>query len=70
MQFELNEDQALLKRFGVSGPPTIIFFDRNGMQRRGYEVVGYMKAAAFIEHIGLAFASADTVTALTDETHQ
>ena len=64
-----DEDQALLKRFGVFGPPTIIFFDRNGMQRQGYEVVGYMKAAAFIEHIGLAFANANTVTAQTDGTH-
>jgi thiol:disulfide interchange protein DsbD len=46
-------DQALLQRFGVFGPPTIVFFDRNGQQRKGYEVVGYMKAAQFIQHLEL-----------------
>lgn len=65
-----EEDQALLKRFGVFGPPTIIFFDSGGVQRQGYEVVGYMKAAAFTEHIARAFAGADTVTAQTSEAHQ
>jgi thiol:disulfide interchange protein DsbD len=62
-------DQALLQRFGVFGPPTIIFFDSAGAQRHGYEVVGYMKAAAFVAHLEMAFASGDTVTAQTNETH-
>ena len=64
-----EQDQALLKRFGVFGPPTIIFFDHEGQQRHGYEVVGYMKAPAFVEHLESAFASSDTVTAQTTETH-
>ncbi|GMR17343.1 MAG: hypothetical protein BMS9Abin32_426 [Gammaproteobacteria bacterium] len=45
------EDQALLQRFGVFGPPTIIFFGSDGRQRRGYEVVGYMKAPQFAAHV-------------------
>ncbi len=45
------EDQELLERFGVFGPPTIIFFGTDGQQRHGYEVVGYMKAEAFNEHL-------------------
>jgi thiol:disulfide interchange protein DsbD len=49
-----EEDQALLKRFGVFGPPTIIFFGDDGMQRNGYEVVGYMKAKDFAEHVRMA----------------
>jgi thiol:disulfide interchange protein DsbD len=49
-------DQALLQRFGVFGPPTIIFFGTDGQQRRGYEVVGYMKAKDFIEHLTQAFS--------------
>ena len=49
-----EEDQALLKRFGVFGPPTIIFFGDDGMQRNGYEVVGYMKAKEFAEHVRMA----------------
>ena len=59
------EDKALLDRFGVFGPPTIIFFGTDGQQRHGYEVVGYMKAKAFAEHVGKAF-SASTVTASTE----
>jgi thiol:disulfide interchange protein DsbD len=51
------EDKALLDRFGVFGPPTIIFFGEDGQQRQGYEVVGYMKADAFAEHVNKAFAS-------------
>jgi len=50
-------DQALLERFGVFGPPTIIFFGADGEQRYGYEVVGYMKAAAFTEHVKRALAN-------------
>jgi thioredoxin:protein disulfide reductase len=56
-----EQDKALLNRFGVFGPPTIIFFDSQGIQRKGLEVVGYMKAEAFIEHLGIAFASTVTV---------
>jgi thiol:disulfide interchange protein DsbD len=44
-------DQELLERFGVFGPPTIIFFGNDGRQRDGYEVVGYMKAADFADHL-------------------
>jgi thioredoxin:protein disulfide reductase len=40
-------DQALLKRFGIYGPPTIAFYGPDGEERPRYRVVGYMKAAAF-----------------------
>lgn len=49
------EDQALLQRFGVFGPPTIIFFGTDGEQRHGYEVVGYMPANDFTDHVTKAF---------------
>lgn len=62
-----DEDQALLKRFGVFGPPTIIFFDKNGQQRDGYEVVGFMKAKEFAAHVHLAFDTSDTLTAQKKE---
>ncbi len=54
-------DQELLERFGVFGPPTIIFFGADGQQRQGYEVVGYMKAADFAEHLRLALGIDGTV---------
>jgi thiol:disulfide interchange protein DsbD len=56
-------DQVLLKRFGVFGPPTIIFFGADGQQRHGYEVVGYMKAAEFANHVRQAVTVADNVSA-------
>jgi thiol:disulfide interchange protein DsbD len=58
-----DEDQALLQRFGVFGPPTIIFFGADGMQRNGYEVVGYMKANDFAEHVRLATGNNGIISA-------
>jgi thioredoxin:protein disulfide reductase len=40
-------DQALLKHFGIFGPPTIAFYSPQGEERRNYRVVGYMKAEEF-----------------------
>jgi thiol:disulfide interchange protein DsbD len=54
-----KDDQTLMKRFGVFGPPTIIFFDIDGIQRNGYEVVGYMKAKEFAPHVNLALDTMD-----------
>jgi thiol:disulfide interchange protein DsbD len=60
-----DQDQALLQRFGVYGPPTIVFFGRDGMQRNGYEVVGYMKAPEFAAHVRNALGTTTTLTAQT-----
>ena len=40
-------DQALLKRFGIFGPPTIAFWGPDGAERPQFRVVGFMKAAEF-----------------------
>ena len=50
-------DQALLQRFGIFGPPTIVFFGTDGARRDGYEVVGYMKAQDFVEHLARVFGT-------------
>ena len=55
-------DQALLNRFGVFGPPTIIFFGQDGGQRHGYEVVGYMKADVFAKHVQQALSVSDSMS--------
>ena len=44
-------DQNLLKKLDVFGPPTIIFYDQRGLRQIGYEVVGYMNADNFSEHV-------------------
>ena len=44
-----EQDQALLKRFGIFGPPTIAFYGPDGAERSSYRVVGFMKAPEFAE---------------------
>jgi thioredoxin:protein disulfide reductase len=43
-----DEDKALLKRFGLFGPPGIIFFDARGREIGNLRVVGYMAAEQFL----------------------
>ncbi|MDP1652945.1 MAG: protein-disulfide reductase DsbD [Rhodocyclaceae bacterium] len=42
------DDKALLKRFGLFGPPGIIFFDKAGKEIAGLRVVGYQPATQFL----------------------
>ena len=46
-----SEDQALLQRFDIFGPPTIVFFDASGQERKNFRVVGFMPAAEFSAHV-------------------
>ncbi|HKT63615.1 protein-disulfide reductase DsbD [Burkholderia sp. 22313] len=46
------DDQALLKRFNLFGPPGIIFFDRNGHEIG--RVVGYQAAETFLRSLDRA----------------
>lgn len=45
------EEQALTKRFALYGPPAMIFFDENGQQIEGRELIGYKNIDAFLHHI-------------------
>ena len=49
------EDQALLQRFGILGPPTILFFDTAGRERQEFRIVGFKPADEFRTHIAQAF---------------
>ncbi len=40
-------DQELLRHFGIFGPPTIAFYGPDGVERRNYRVVGFLKAEPF-----------------------
>jgi thiol:disulfide interchange protein DsbD len=46
-------DKALLKRFGLFGPPGIIFFDSQGREIRGGRVIGYQEAEKFLQSLAL-----------------
>ena len=60
-----TDDQALLKRFGIFGPPTIAFYGVDGQERAPYRVVGFMKAPEFAALSAKAVASAGTTGAAT-----
>ncbi|TXG76010.1 protein-disulfide reductase DsbD [Candidatus Dojkabacteria bacterium] len=42
------DDKALLKRFGLFGPPGIIFFDKNAQELAGKRVIGYQNSDTFL----------------------
>ncbi|MBT8040341.1 MAG: protein-disulfide reductase DsbD [Xanthomonadales bacterium] len=50
-------DQALMRRFGVIGPPAILFFDRNGEEMEAYRLVGYFAPDEFAEHLEQVLAA-------------
>jgi len=51
------DSQALLKHFGIIGPPTIAFYGADGHERSQYRVVGYMKAGEFAARVRAALQS-------------
>ena len=53
-----DADRALLQHFGIFGPPTIAFYGADGLERRNFRVVGFMKAAEFAAVIRQAVAPA------------
>jgi thiol:disulfide interchange protein DsbD len=45
------DNQALLKRFGLFGPPGILFFNPNSEERKDQRVIGYMPPQRFIDRL-------------------
>lgn len=43
-------DKALLGRFGIPAPPAILFFGRDGEERRNYRLLGEMGPEDFAQH--------------------
>jgi len=52
-----EQDQALLKRFEIFGPPTIAFFGADGLERRNFRLVGFSPAEKFRDHVTAAFGA-------------
>jgi thiol:disulfide interchange protein DsbD len=48
-------DRALLKQFEVIGPPTLLFFDADGLEQRSLRVVGEIDAKRFLVRLQQAF---------------
>lgn len=51
------EDQALLHRFEIFGPPTIAFFGADGVERKNFRLVGFSPAERFKAHATAAFSA-------------
>jgi thiol:disulfide interchange protein DsbD len=45
------DDKALLARFGLFGPPGIIFFDAKGQEIRTVRIVGFQDAPQFLKSL-------------------
>ena len=45
------DNQALLKRFGLFGPPGILFFDLSSQEQKNQRVTGYMPPQRFLERL-------------------
>jgi thiol:disulfide interchange protein DsbD len=44
-------DKALMKRFNLIGPPSILFFDKSGKERSELALVGFKPAEQFVQHV-------------------
>jgi len=45
------EDKELLKKFGLYGPPGLLFFDVQGKELADFRVVGYQDAEKFLNSL-------------------
>jgi thiol:disulfide interchange protein DsbD len=52
-----DDDRALMEKFGIIGPPAILFFGSDGRERREYRLVGFLSAEAFDSHLRALLAA-------------
>jgi thiol:disulfide interchange protein DsbD len=46
-----EQHQALAREFGVFGPPTILFFDANGIENKQFRLVGGVSSKELLNHL-------------------
>jgi len=49
-----NDDasKAITSKFGLFGPPAILFFDENGVRLKNADIVGFKEPKEFLNHLG------------------
>jgi thiol:disulfide interchange protein DsbD len=52
-----DDDKALYARFGIYGPPGVMFFGSDGKEQTAYRVVGYLGPDDFLKRVDGAFGS-------------
>ncbi len=50
-----EQDKDLLRMLGVYGPPAVLFFGPNGVERREYRLAGYLGPSDFYSHLHQVF---------------
>lgn len=46
-----SDDQMLLSKLGLIGPPSILFFGPDGEERKSFRLVGFIEAESFRDHV-------------------
>jgi thiol:disulfide interchange protein DsbD len=46
-----EQHAALMKHFGLIGPPATLFFGTDGQERKALRVIGFMEADEFLAHV-------------------
>ena len=52
-----SEDQRLLERFQLFGPPAILFFGTDARELQEYRLIGYVKPEQFLQHLAKLLTS-------------
>lgn len=49
-----NDDAAkeISSKYGIFGPPAILFFDENGIRQKNADIIGFKEPQEFIKHLG------------------
>ncbi|MDO9207469.1 MAG: thioredoxin family protein, partial [Sulfuricurvum sp.] len=49
-----NDDasQAITKKYGIFGPPAILFFDEKGVNNESATIIGFKEPNEFLDHLG------------------
>ena len=48
------DDKALMRRYGLFGPPAILLFDAAGRELPAHRVIGFLRPGAFLAHLEAA----------------
>jgi len=46
-----EESKAIMAKYNILGPPTLLFIGPNGEERRGERIVGELSAKDFLRHV-------------------
>ncbi|OGT82338.1 MAG: hypothetical protein A3G96_05675 [Gammaproteobacteria bacterium RIFCSPLOWO2_12_FULL_52_10] len=50
-------DEELMQNFDIFGPPAILFFGKDAIERKPYRLVGFVEADKFVAHVQEVFGS-------------